>query len=178
MNINNDVVTYVAQKALSDFKSNSLPDTLAGTLSLRPWIDAIREHIDPTFLDSIKAVLQKPNQNPSLIHFAINAARGIESQEIIPLVRECFENSSDMHNTISSMLVLASYGEMEGKWEAALARLKEDEQQLVKCAMHFYDCDTKENLQAALEQRQGNKKFECNQPFYVFLLEIVDDIGK
>ncbi len=147
-------------------------------MSLRPWIDAIREHIDPTFLDRIKTVLQKPNQNPSLTHFAINAARGIESQEIIPLVRECFEISSDLPNTISSMLVLASYGEMEGRWDEALAKLEKDEQGLIKCAMHFYGCDTKEDLRLALEQRQGNRKYECNQPFYDFLHKIIDEIDK
>nr|VFJ51478.1 MAG: hypothetical protein BECKFM1743C_GA0114222_100976 [Candidatus Kentron sp. FM]VFJ54308.1 MAG: hypothetical protein BECKFM1743A_GA0114220_101297 [Candidatus Kentron sp. FM]VFK08393.1 MAG: hypothetical protein BECKFM1743B_GA0114221_100688 [Candidatus Kentron sp. FM] len=40
------IVDYVADKALHDFKSNSLPDTLAAALSRRPWIDVIREKAD------------------------------------------------------------------------------------------------------------------------------------
>jgi hypothetical protein len=175
MDIDNNVVTYVAQKALSDFKSNSLSDELASSLSLRPWVDAIREHIDPTFWDEIKAVLQEPNQNPSMTHFAINAARGIETQEIIPLVRECFEKSSDMPNTISAMLVLASYGEMEGKWDKELARIATDKQALIKCVMDFYGCSTKETLRKTLQQRQNDVKYECNIPYYTFLLKIIDE---
>ena len=175
MEVDSNIITYLAEKALYDFRSNLIPDALADALSKRPWIDAIREKADSSCLDAVKTILQEPERNPGLTHFALNTARGIRSPETISLVRTCFENSESIPNIISSMLLLASYGEMEGKWDVSLSRLASDKEELMQAVMGFYGCDSVEDLRTAIQERQADSKYSQNHPFYEFLLQIIDD---
>lgn len=174
MKICDAVLDYVATKVLYDFKNNLLTNELANLFSSRPWIDAIRDKADMTCLEQIQRALDNPNKNTGITNLALNIARGIDCSKIISSIRTTFRNSSNLAMKISAMLLLAAYGEMEGKWDTELAKIGEDKEGLIQTAMTFYGCDSVEGLLQAVRQRLSSRKYACNRPYYEYICQIIE----
>jgi hypothetical protein len=165
------ILEYVADKVLDDFVEDLLPDDLAHLFSGRPWIDAIRTRVAAVHAGRVSVVLSRPNECLGLVNFALNVARGISCHDLVPSIWNTISISKDLAIKVSAMLLLASQGEMEGKWESQLAAIGEDKEKLLKVAMTFYECDTLDELADAVRRRIG--KYPYNRPYYDYILSAI-----
>jgi hypothetical protein len=172
MAIDQRIVEYVAEKVLDDFRVGTLPDYLAQVFSKRPWVDALREKADAGCLNQIALALGNPNARPEMTDFALNIARCLDCQQVVPLVWATFRAAQDLGLKVSAMLLLAARGEMEGKWETELPRLSPDNRQLLDLSMAFYECNGLPELSEAIRAR--GKTHSCNGPYYDHLLRIIE----
>jgi hypothetical protein len=152
----------------------SLTDNDAKKLLKLPWIDHLRRHTSTSDVGSLcDAIKDSPSE--SVRELCINIARNLNSTELNDAVRRVFKSPHNLAMRISTLLFLASKGDIgPDEWAEQLRVLAAKQEEVIEVVSNFYAVNSLSALKNIIDQRIASGNYEYNYPLYNFLLTAIE----
>lgn len=168
------VAEYLAGKVIEDFIKGMIAEEIAGICSTRPWLDAIRARVSNDCVNKCIENFKRSHLSEGLANLSINIARAAKNRDVVPYLWEFFKGTDKVSVKISALLALASFGEMEDKWEEAFSQLRPYKDEIIRNSMNFYNVENKTALSVKINERLNDPSFSFNQPYYNFVIGLLN----